>query len=59
VFLGNFLAISSIGGGGFWHFFCDSFPLGGCFLWLWLLLVVSLVMVVVAGRWCGGGKVGF
>ena len=35
--------------------FCVSFPLGGCFLWL--LLVVSLVVVVVAGRWHGGGKV--
>lgn len=27
--------------------FCVSFPLGGCFLWL--LLVVSLVVVVVVG----------
>ena len=36
--------------------FCVSFPLGGCFLWL--LLVVSLVEVVVASRWRGGGKVG-
>ena len=51
-----FLAISSTGGGSFWQFFCVSFPLGGCFLWL--LLVVSLVMVVVAGRWRGGGKMG-
>ena len=35
--------------------FCVSFPLGGCFLWL--LLVVSLAVVVVTGRWRGGGKV--
>ena len=44
--------------GCWWWFltiFCVSFPLGGCFLWL--LLVVSLVMVVVTGRWHGGGKV--
>ena len=33
--------------------FCVSFPLGGCFLWL--LLVVSLVVVVVASRWWQGG----
>ena len=42
---------------GWWWFlaiFCVSFPLGGCFLWL--LLVVSLVVVVVAGLWRGGGK---
>ena len=36
--------------GCWWWFlaiFCVSFPLGGCFLWL--LLVVSLVVVVVVG----------
>ena len=42
-------------GGGFLAIFCVSFPLGGCFLWL--LLVVSLVVKVVVGWWCGGGKV--
>ena len=44
--------------GCWWWFlaiFCVSFPLGGCFLWL--LLVVSLVVMVVDGRWSGGGKV--
>ena len=44
--------------GCWWWFlaiFCVSFPLGGCFLWL--LLVVSLAVVVGAGRWHGGGKV--
>ena len=35
--------------------FCVSFPFGGCFLWL--LLMVSLVVVVVAGQWHDGGKV--
>ena len=44
--------------GCWWWFlaiFCVSFPLGGCFLWL--LLVVSLVVAVAAGWWRGGGKV--
>ena len=44
---------------GCWWWFlaivCVSFPLGGCFLWL--LLVVSLVVVMAAGWWRGGGKV--
>ena len=52
------MVIVSCDCGCWWWFlaiFCVSFPLGGCFLWL--LLVVSLVVVVVTGRWRGGGKV--
>ena len=49
-----FLVIVVVGGDS-WQFFCVSFPLGGCFLWL--LLMVSLVVVEVAGWWCSGGKV--
>ena len=58
VWIGVVVAMSYDCGCWWWRqflaIFCVSFPLGGCFLWL--LLVVSLVVVVVAGRWRGGGK---
>ena len=56
-----FMVAVSCDYGCWWWFlaiFCVSFPLGGCFLWL--LLVVSLVVVVA--RWpfsCGCSHYGF
>ena len=57
VWIGAVVAVSCDCGCWWWFLaiFCVSFPLGGCFLWL--LLVVSLVVVVVVGQWNGGGKV--
>ena len=57
VWIGAIVAVSCDCGCWWWFLaiFCVSFPLGGCFLWL--LLVVSFAVVVVAGRWHGGGKV--
>ena len=51
-----FMVAVSCDCGCLWWFlaiFCVSFPLGGCFLWL--LLVVSLVVVAVTGWWWQGG----
>ena len=57
VWIGAIVAVSCDCGCWWWFLaiFCVSFPLCGFFLWL--LLVASLVIVVLAGRWHGGGKV--